>query len=296
MSSATGRACLETVPFGTPSDDVLAVIDRDGGVILSGVLDGGQIERINGEIEPHMEGVQLGTTAEDEWWKEFHGPRTKRLTDLVNISPTLRDGLFANGQALDYASAMFRDTCDTFWLTTAQVIEIHPGQTAQPLHRDQGNYPVFNRYGPDAPEVIVNFLIALNDSTEEVGATRVIPASHRWADFGEVGTQAMTIPAELPAGSALLISGKTVHGGGANLSEGYRRRVVSMSYNAGFLVPEEAYPFVVSLETARQLSPTMQQLIGFRSFHQYRHQGGSLWQHQYSELADHLGLDQVRVP
>jgi len=34
----------------------------------------------------------------------------------------------------------------------------------------------------------------------------------------------------------------------------------------------------------------MQQLIGFRSFHQTKPRGGSLWQHNYEELALHLKL------
>ena len=43
------------------------------------------------------------------------------------------------------------------------------------------NYPVFRRYGPDdAPEVTVNYLLALMDSTEAAGATRVIPGSNKW--------------------------------------------------------------------------------------------------------------------
>jgi hypothetical protein len=38
------------------------------------------------------------------------------------------------------------------------------------------------------------------------------------------------------------------------------------------------------------MSPRLQQLIGFRSFHQMKPRGGSLWQHNYEELALHLGL------
>jgi hypothetical protein len=55
-------------------------------------------------------------------------------------------------------------------------------------------------------------------------------------------------------------------------------------------VPEEAYPFVVPMEEARKMSPRLQQMIGFRSFHQREPRGGSLWQHNYEELALHLGL------
>jgi ectoine hydroxylase-related dioxygenase (phytanoyl-CoA dioxygenase family) len=176
------------------------------------------------------------------------------------------------------------------WLQSSQTIEIHPGEKAQVLHRDMDNYPVFRRYGPDdAPEVTVNYLLALVDSTEAAGATRVIPGSNKWP-FRERGAPEMTIAAELKPGSALLISGKTIHGGGANVTPNVKRRVLSTGFNPGFLVPEDAYPFAVPLELARTWSPVLQQLVGFRSFHQFRQHGGSLWQHNFEELADYLKL------
>jgi ectoine hydroxylase-related dioxygenase (phytanoyl-CoA dioxygenase family) len=100
----------------------------------------------------------------------------------------------------------------------------------------------------------------------------------------------MTVPAVMKAGSAFFFGGKVIHGGGANTTRSVKRRVIATGFNPGFMVPEEAYPFVVPMEVARQMSPTLQQLIGFRSFHQYRQGGGSLWQHNYEELADYLAL------
>src|SRR5262249_2626673 len=153
---------------------------------------------------------------------------------------------------------------------------------------DMDTYPVFRRYGPEgAPEVVINCIVALVDSTADAGATRVIPGSHMWP-FKQRGTPEMTVAAELAAGSALMMSGKTIHGGGANVTADVERRVLSVSFNPGFLTPEEAYPFFVPVEVAREMSPVMQQLIGFRSFHQHRQHGGSLWQHNYEELADYL--------
>jgi ectoine hydroxylase-related dioxygenase (phytanoyl-CoA dioxygenase family) len=117
----------------------------------------------------------------------------------------------------------------------------------------------------------------------------VIPGSNRWA-FEERGSPEMTVPATLKAGSAIFMSGKTIHGGGANVTSNFKRRVLSIAFNPGFLVPEEAYPFVVPLELARTMSPAVQQLIGFRSFHQFRQHGGSLWQHNFEEISEHLKL------
>lgn len=280
---------LRSVPFGVPTADLMKIIDEDGGVIIEDILSRQQLDEVNALLDPHLEALHTGSSHEDEMMKAFHGERTKRLTNVVTYCPSLQDALFANKKILEYVAAMFSGVSQTFWLNTCQVIEIHPGEQAQMLHRDMGNYPVFFRYGRDAPEVMVNMILALYDVSEEAGATRVIPGSHKW-DFERPYTQDMTIPATLKAGSALFYGGKLVHGGGANVTADFKRRVLAVPYNPGFLVPEEAYPFTVPMEAVRKMSPQMQQLIGFRSFHQRDPLGGSLWQNNYEELADFLGL------
>jgi len=288
LEHATQR--LESLPYGAPVDDVVRRVHRDGAVILRDALNARQIAQINAELDGPMAATRCGSAKDDVGMQQFHGYRTKRLTSVVMLSPTAREEFIGNPITLGYVKELFKDVCDTFWLQASQAIEIHPGEKAQFLHRDMDNYPVFRRYGPEAaPELTVNFLVALVDSTAVSGATRVIPGSNHWP-FEERGTPEQTIAGELPAGSALLMSGKTIHGGGANMTQDYKRRVVAVSFNPGFLVPEDAYPFVVPLELARTMSPAVQQLIGFRSFHQYGQQGGSLWQIDYEELADHLKL------
>lgn len=283
------EAKIRSLPFGAPVDEVMAIIEEDGGIILEGILSKEILDEVNAQLDPELENLHAGSSHEDELVKMFHGERTKRLTNVVTFCPSLQDALFAHPQILEYVGAMFTDVSDSFWLNTCQVIEIHPGEKAQVLHRDMGNYPVFFRYGPDAPEVMVNMILALRDVSEEAGATRVIPGSHKW-NFEREFTPEMTIPAVLKAGSALFYSGKLVHGGGANVTSDVRRRVIAVPYNPGFLVPEEAYPFSVPMEVARKMSPRMQQLIGFRSIHQRQPRGGSLWQINYEELADYLKL------
>ena len=46
---------------------------------------------------------------------------------------------------------------------------------------------------------------------------------------------------------------------------------------------------MIDLALAKTLSPRAQRLLGFRS--QYPAMSGGLWQYDYGELADHLGLD-----
>jgi len=187
---------------------------------------------------------------------------------------------------------MMLETSDSYWMNAAQVIELQPGEKAQMLHRDLENYPIFRKYGKDAPEVMCNCLVALSEYTEEMGATRVVPGSHRSDDFEDYGDPSQTIPVVMEKGDALIFSGKLLHGGGANTST-KPRRALALAFCPGWLVPEEAYPFVVPLDIAKSLSPQAQQLTGFRSFHNGKLGGGSLWQVDYLELADYLKTKQV---
>jgi ectoine hydroxylase-related dioxygenase (phytanoyl-CoA dioxygenase family) len=202
---------LRSVPFGVPVTDLMKILDEDGGVIIEGILNQQQLDEVNALLDPRLETLHTGSTHEDEMMKAFHGERTKRLTNVVTYCPSLQDALFANETILEYVAAMFAGVSETFWLNTCQVIEIHPGEQAQMLHRDMGNYPVFFRYGPDAPEVMVNMILALYDVSEEAGATRVIPGSHKW-DFDRPYTPEMTIPATLKAGVSVVRTFGTTRG------------------------------------------------------------------------------------
>lgn len=281
---------LERLPFGAPVDEVMAIVRRDGGLILEDALSPEQLAQINADLDSHLRDYHTGALGGDAITREFWGDLTKRVTNVFLLSDTYRNGLVDHPQVHAYIDAVFKGVSESVWLNATQVIEIMPGEDAQPLHRDMGNYPVFYKYGAAGPEVTFNLLTALVDVDDACGATRVIPGSHAWPDFSVRATQEQTIPAEMRAGSILFYSGKLVHGGGANRTTDVRRRVVTTTFTPCFLVPEEAYPFSVPIEAVRNWSPRMQQMLGFRSFHQRNPLGGSLWQVNYEELAGTLGI------
>jgi len=111
----------------------------------------------------------------------------------VTISKTFRDTLLDSDSVHVIAKRVFQEEDQSYWMSTAQVIEISPGNDAQPLYRDLENTHPFIAMGPTGPDVSLNFSIALADFTEENGATRVIPGSNHWSDFNECGTHEMTI-------------------------------------------------------------------------------------------------------
>ncbi|KAF7550225.1 hypothetical protein G7Z17_g5855 [Cylindrodendrum hubeiense] len=264
----------------------LKIIREDAAVIIKELMSPDQIRRINEEIQPSMDQMGVGSKVPDDWLKDFHGYNTKRLTGLTTISKTFREDFLDSDFVHQLCEKIFLEDSGTYWLNSAQVIEIGPGSKAQPLHRDQWQYPVFTHCGPSAPEAAINFIIALTEFTDENGATRVIPGSHKWDDFNQNGTEEDTIPIEMNVGDACFLTGKIVHCGGSNRTKDFKRRALSVVIQASYLTPEEAHPFLVKKKIVDTLSPRAQRMVGFRS--QFPKQSPGVWKCDYGEMGDAL--------
>jgi ectoine hydroxylase-related dioxygenase (phytanoyl-CoA dioxygenase family) len=264
-----------------------------GGVIIEGFFTPEQVKQLNSDLNAPFDAMQQGSLSKVDAMKDFHGEQTKRLTNLVTCSKVFRDDILNKDILHEILKIAFAHDNESYWMSAAQAIEIHPGNKAQKLHRDQSQFRVFKSLGPHGPEAIINFLTALTPFTDINGATRVIPGSNKWEDFDDFGSPEDTVPALLNPGDALLITGKTVHGGGANRTENENRRGIALAFSASYLTPEEAYPFQVSLDIAKTMTKRAQHAIGFRS--QYPACSGGLWQCDYAELADFLQLDSNEV-
>ncbi|WP_330255744.1 phytanoyl-CoA dioxygenase family protein [Nocardia sp. NBC_00565] len=285
--TSTSVALRHVAPT-TSVSEILEIVDADGAVIIEGFLSPDQVRRVNAEIDPALEKLGAGSKHDDEFTADFHGAQTKRLTNLITLSETFRNEIIDHDLLHALGEAVYRVESGDHWMTTAQVIEIGPGNKAQLLHRDLENNHFAIGMGKTGPMVMVNFLIALTDFTEENGATRIIPGSNQWDDYEDRGTPEMTIAAEMKAGDVIFFNGKVSHGGGANVTDSEYRRGLTIPLQPAFLTPEEAYPFLLDLELVKTLSPRVQKLIGFRSL--YPKGSPGLWQSNYEDISDLLGL------
>ena len=206
-------------------------------------------------------------------------------------SPTYREAMLASPLIAEYVAGLVPGAPGAHAMGASQGIEIQPGEKAQVLHRDATTHlELLQRTGPDGPEILVNMLLALTDITEDMGATRVIPGSHLWEDFSTPADQADTIPAILNAGDVLFISGRVLHGGGANSTADRKRRIISTAFNIPFFMGEEAWPFAIPLEEARRYPAQVQSFLGFRSVSFGGEQPGFLWRVNMNPLEDALEL------
>ncbi|KAB8255423.1 hypothetical protein BDV32DRAFT_130704 [Aspergillus pseudonomiae] len=276
------------LPASTDPEEIYQTLRRAGVLIVEGLLSQDQVRELNRELDGPLAGTSSGSKHNVDLIQDFHGSNTKRLTNVPTHSKIFRHEILENNLVHAVAERVFHENSGTYWMGAAQVIQIGPGNKAQPLHRDQGQFPVFNYLGPKAPEAVINFLIALTDFTEENGATRLIPDSHLWEDYSDLGSSEQTLPATMKAGDVIVLSGKTVHGGGENKTTDFQRRCIAFGLQCSYLTPEEANPFIIDLEIIKQLTPRAQRMLGFRS--QFPKLSPGLWQSDYSEIADVIGL------
>jgi ectoine hydroxylase-related dioxygenase (phytanoyl-CoA dioxygenase family) len=142
--------------------------------------------------------------------------------------------------------------------------------------------------GKDGPEATVSIMLALSDFTAENGATRVVPGSHQWDDYGRQPAQAEIVQAVMPAGSALMYTGRTIHGAGANRTTQGWRFGIHLSFVLGQLTPEEAHPFTVPWAIAQKYSSRVQHMLGYRSHRTFDKGWPVVWLADYRELRDSL--------
>jgi hypothetical protein len=231
-------------------EELAAIVGRDGAVVVEGVVDTDLLDRIEEELQPYLEATPTGPD-------DFSGSRTRRTGSLIARSVACRE-LVMHPLALGTA-ATFLGHATNYQLHLTQAIAIGPGETAQPVHRDQWAFDFFPF--PQGYEVQCNFIWALTDFTEENGATRLVVGSNLGEDRMSFGPDESE-PAEMPRGSVLCYSGSVYHGGGANRSE-HTRIGLNITYNVAWLRQEENQYLSVPREVAATLPTELLRLMGY---------------------------------
>lgn len=277
---------LERIHSTAPLEEILAIYERDGGLIIEEMVTLDVIDELRAAADVYAAGVTPGSANQGlgDDGKAFVGARTIRFSSLGLLSPAYFT-LLDNPVFAAVADAVLLPNCGSYWVNTGQVMYINPGQPAQAIHRDANNWWQFvEATWPNSPEITVSAMIGLEDVTEELGATRVVPGSHRAKELERM-TEAESVPAELGPGDALIYSGYTQHGGGANSTDRVRR-AMHLSFVAGWLTPEEASPIDFRTEDLADQSPRVQRVLGHRSYDPRPLQGGGLWLRHVKAIED----------
>jgi ectoine hydroxylase-related dioxygenase (phytanoyl-CoA dioxygenase family) len=274
---------LEQVTRADGAQAVLDLLDRDGAVIVRDMVHDDVLGRFRADMQRTAQQFASGPNVDDEYIREFWGERTMRFTRLAHRSQAFID-ILTDPFYLSVADAVLLPNCGDYWMNTGQMMIIGPGEQAQMLHRDATNWRAMSR--PDAFEVTLSCMFAISEFTAEVGATRVVPGSHRWEDYRRVPQPHEICQAEMPAGAGMIYTGRVVHGAGANVTTDQFRYGMHLSYVLGWLTPEEAGPLGTSWDEVRDLGPVAQRLLGWRC----SNHGARIWTVDYDDVPVGLGL------
>jgi len=202
----------------------------------------------------------------------FEGTSSHRLYALLAKSDRFAD-MIEHPLALAFAEHFLGESC---LLSACLSINLHPGETVQPWHTDDGHISV-----PQPHDVFgISVFWALDDTTETNGATEVLPYSHQWespdivdrledehfeqrsalSEHPEAGID--RVKATMKAGSLMIMRSDVWHRGGANQTN-EDRLIVTPQYCAGWARPLETMLLAVPPETVARLPSRTQALLGY---------------------------------
>ena len=234
--------------------------EADGYVVLEGLLSAGELSEVRDAL------AQLFTEG-PPGRNDFEGKQTQRVYTLVGRGAPF-ERLVEHPAILSIVDELL---LPNYLLTASQAIAIAPGETPQPAHTDDSFYIV-----PRPRSAIsVSTMWAIDDFTEDNGATEMIAGSHRWSDDEllnmYVGDDKVTLapeyrprlrPLVMSAGSCAVFAGTLVHRGGQNRSPGVRT-AISNQYCEPWARPQENFFLSIPKGKVATMSPRLQSMLGY---------------------------------
>ena len=253
----------------------LAALERDGFVVHERAVDDDVLARIRAELAPW-----LGPDAH-RGRNDFEGFETNRVYALLAKAPAVAELV-----EHPWVMSILDEVLEPNPLLSANLaINLLPGETAQQVHVDDAFY----KLPWPRPMMSVSTIWAIDDFSDENGATEIIPGSHAWDDAtldrrvyrqdfrtrrGDAERREARRPEDepallgqlkkvvMPAGSVVFFLGTLVHRGGANRSE-RRRRAVTNQYCQPWARQQENYTLAVPPEEVARLPERVRQMLGY---------------------------------
>lgn len=256
----TGLTALEA---GASVEEAIAVVERDGGVILKDFFDRQTVAELRADVDSALANVPWGQD-------DFSGHRTKRLYGVFrhtrHAATAVRHSHYAGiaSHFLQRPKKIFVgeypvDLAPNYCVGVSSIIDIHPGEGAQPLHRDDSVWQW--QHSPGYNQARVQIMVAITDFTAQNGGTMVVPGSHTWGD-DRGPREDEAVATEMAAGSALIWVGGTFHGGGTNSSDS-NRIGLTLGLDLGYLRQEENAFLTYPIEVVKTFDEDIQQLLGY---------------------------------
>lgn len=247
-------------------DTIMQALDTSGGVIVEGLLPPDLLADINRSIDPLISSASM-TTEINPIVDAFFGDRVRHISGLAAKSARFAEEVMCNPLLLALCDQILLPSCSSYQLNLAHLMDRGPGSEQQMIHRDQDVWVHYcsslnAAQAGKRNDIQLASMIALVDFTKENGATCLVPGSHRW-DYSRQPNEDELAYAEMPAGSAVIYRGSTLHAGGTNTTASDWRRGIHMSYCLGWLRTEENNVLAVPPAVVKGLSLRAQELLGY---------------------------------
>ena len=258
------RRQLEPWLAGRSFEDCYAEYKEEGYIVFRNVMSPEEVSRVREALKPHF--LHRGRN-------NFEGFKSNRVYALLAKSPKVFSDMLTHPLALGFAEADLGASC---LVSAFLAINLLPGETVQDWHRDDGTIPIPS----PRPAYGVSTFWAIDDMTEENGATEIVPRSHLCTDQStpriyddkfdnrerdvneDPDPRKDAIKVLMPAGSLMIASGHLLHRGGANKSNA-SRLIVTPQYCPGWARQIENMMLAVPREIAATLPRRTRQLIGY---------------------------------
>jgi ectoine hydroxylase-related dioxygenase (phytanoyl-CoA dioxygenase family) len=236
----------ERVDTDSQVASLLGDVREHGYVVIPNLVSQEAMAAVREEVRPLLE---------YDGRNEFEGHKTRRVYSV--IQKTLACNFLVEHPLI--LALLDRILLPNYLLSQLQVIDIHPGEVQQPLHHDDGFYP----FPRPRPAFSAATIWAIDDFTEENGATRVLPKSHLWGDRAPADIdRRLLVPVVMPAGSVVFFLGTLWHGAGSNRS-GATRMAAMAQYCEPWARQQENYSLAISRERAKLCSARVRAMLGY---------------------------------
>lgn len=270
MTAILARTAPDPSPWlGTRSfENWLEEFDENGYIVVENALNNNILQDVRKALRASHEADLLGRNA-------FEGSRTNRVSALL-----AKGRVFADLAMHPLAMAVTeRDIGTSCLLSAAIAINIHPGESAQAWHNDDGHIDMPR----PRPSFGVGAFWAIDETTDQNGATEVLPGSHHWGGEPPAGALSPEVFARnatdpnaiedrgahpdavkitMAPGSVLIIKASLWHRGGANRSAASRLVVVTQ-YCPGWARQIENQLLAVPPAIAATLPQRARELLGY---------------------------------
>jgi ectoine hydroxylase-related dioxygenase (phytanoyl-CoA dioxygenase family) len=260
MSAEPTSVELDLPPLTDDLDEARAHLDQFGLARLANALTPAQLARARARLEQQAAAEVASEIAYHDGspdparWSE--GPN-QRVWNLINKGEIFREIAVAPN-ILALSRHMLGDS---ILLSSMTANIAKQGGAPMGIHTDQNYVPPGTPY-----PMVCDVAWMLVDFTDDNGATRVVPGSHRWNRLPDPRQPVVTVPATGPAGTALIFDGRLWHGTGANVTAEPRYALFTYFCRA-FVRQQENFSLSLSPEAYAACTDELRALLGFQVWH-----------------------------